>query len=304
MNAAIDAVIALLLISAAVGVVVTADTPGAEPEADPAGGDADAVADALAATTATVNYSLAPGTQEVDRPGREARGERQDRGSPELRRTTHGSLAGLLARATVASSGVAVDGSEPSERGSLTRTRAGFRRAVTDAVRARTGAGVRVDAVWRPYPGAPVGGRVGVGPEPPGEEVHAATLTIPTGVDPIPPEATVTFGMLGRAVAARTVEVLVPHEAARITLRGDDPEAALVAHRYARLANATNTSVAEPLATEDTAAANARVTEALAARMTGELRSRYDRPSRAANAVSVSSVRIVVRTWGGPSGGG
>jgi hypothetical protein len=148
-----------------------------------------------------------------------------------------------------------------------------------------------------------VGGRVGVGPDPSGDEVHAATLTIPTGVEPIPAEATVTFGMLGRAVATRTVEVLIPPGAARVTLRGDDPAAALVAHRYARLAAATNATVAEPLATEDTAAANTRFADALAARMTAELRSEYDHPSEAADAVSVSSVRIVVRTWGGPSEG-
>ena len=300
MNAAIDAVVALLLISAAVGVVVTgAGAPQPEPEPDPV--RADAVADALAATTATVNHSLAPGVRELNRSetGPGPVGE-----APELHRTTHGSLAGLLARAATASSGVAVDEPGPPERDPLTRTQVGFRRAVRDAVRARTGAGVRVDAVWRPYPDAPVGGHVGVGPEPPDDDVHAATLTIPTGVEPIPAEATVTFGLLGRAVATRTAEVLVPSGPARITLRGDDPEAALVAHRYEQLANATNTSVAEPLATEDTAAANARVAETLAARMTVELKSEYDRPSRAADAVSVSSVRIVVRTWGGSSGGG
>lgn len=297
MNAAIDAVVALLLISAAVGVVVTgsgAQTPQSAPDR------ADAVADALAATTATVNYSLAPGVRELNHPSaRTGRGPPD--GNPELHRTAHGSLASLLARATTASSGVA-NGSGPPEE-PLTQTRVGFRRTVRDAVVARTGGSVRIDAVWRPYPDAPVGGRLGVGPEPPGEVVHAATLTIPTGVEPVPAEATVTFEALGRAVAARTVEVLVPQDAARVTLRGDDPTAALVAHRYARLANATNASVAGPLATEDTAAANARLTDALAVRITRDLRAEYDHPGQAVEAVSVSSVRIVVRTWGGPQEG-
>jgi hypothetical protein len=296
MNAAVDAVVALLLISAAVGVVVTGS--GAQ-TSEPTPDRADAVADALAATTAAVNYSLAPGVRELNRSTAKT-GRVPPDGNPELHRTAHGSLAGLLARATTASSGVA-NGSRPAEE-PLTRTRAGFRRAVRDAVLARTGGGVRIDAVWRPYPDAPVGGRLGVGPEPPGDGVHAATLTIPTGVEPVPAEATVTFEALGRAVAARTVEILVPHDAARVTLRGDDPAAALVAHRYARLANATNTSIAEPLATEDTAAANARLTDALAARMTGELKAEYNHPGQAVEAVSVSSVRIVVRTWGGPEG--
>ena len=298
MNAAVDAVMALLLISAAVGVVVTgggAPTSAADPDR------ADAVADALAATTATVNYSLAPGAAELNRSAM-GTGRRPGGGTPELRRTTHGSLAGLLARAATASSGVAAGAGPPEEP--ITRTRVGFRRAVADAVRARTGAFVRIDAVWRPYPDAPVAGRVGVGPDPQGDAVHAATLTIPTGVEPIPAAATVTFEALGRAVAARTVEVLVPQGAAQVTLRGGGSEAALVAHRYARLAAATNASVAAPLATEDTAAANARVAEALGARMATDLRSRYDHPGQAVEAVSVSSVRIVVRTWGSPSEAG
>ena len=293
MNAAIDAAVALLLISAAVGVIVTG---GGAPASATDPGRADAVADALAATTATVNYSLTPGVAESNR-STVGSGD----GIPELHRTTHGSLAGLLARAATASSGVARGTGPPEEP--LTRTRVGFRRAVADAVRARTGAFVRIDAVWRPYPDAPVVGRVGVGPDPPGDAVHAATLTIPTGVEPIPAAATVTVEALGRAGAARTGEVVVPQGAAQVTLRGGGSEAALVAHRYARLAAATNTSLAAPLATEDTAAANARVAEALGARMATDLRSRYDHPGQAVEAVSVSSVRIVVRTWGDPTEG-
>ena len=294
MNAAIDAAVALLLISAAVGVVVTADRPPATP-AD--SGRADAVADTLAATTAAVNYSLTPGIRELNR---SEAGADLSTDTDELDRTTHGSLAGLLARAATATSGVAAVDPEGKP---LTRTRVGFRRAVRDAVRARTGAGIRIDATWRPYPDAPVGGHVGVGVEPPADGVHAATLVVPTGVEPIPATATVDFGWLGRAVAARTVEVLVPAGPARITLRGDDPEAALVAHRYARLESRTDTSLAEPLATEDTAVANARITDSLGERMAADLRRDYDHPSDAADAVSVSSVRIVVRTWSGPGGG-
>ena len=300
MNAAIDAAVALLLISAAVGVVVTADQSPAT-LSDP--GRADAVADTLAATTAAVNYSLAPGVRELNRSKVDP-----DRSNwtddPGLGRTTHGSLAGLLARAATATGGVATaDRHGDPEVEPLTRTRAGLKRSVQDAVRARTGAGVRIDATWRPYPEAPVGGHVGVGPKPPADGVHTATLVVPTGVDPIPATATVDFGWLGQAVADRTVEVLVPAGAARVTLRGDDPEAALVAHRYAQLAARTNTSLAEPLATEDTAAANARVADSLGERMAADLRSNYDHPSDAADAVSVSSVRIVVRTWSGPGGG-
>lgn len=299
MNAGIDAALALLLISAAVGVVVTADRHAARPAPD----RADAVADTLATTTAAVNYSLDPGVRELERSDADVDGRlRPD--TPESERTAHGSLAGLLARSATTTSGVAApDAAMDPATEPLTRTRVGFRRAVSEAVRARTGAGVRVDATWRPYPDAPVGGRVGVGAEPPADGVHAATLAVPTGVDPIPPAATTSFRRLGRAVADRTVAVLVPAEAARITLRGDDPGAALLEYRYARLAARTNASVAAPLATEDTTAANARIAASLAERTTRDLRANYDRPDDAADAVSVSTVRIVVRTWAGPAGG-
>ncbi|WP_238993892.1 DUF7284 family protein [Halobellus captivus] len=307
MNVAIDAVVSLLLVSAAVvGLVTIEQSPPATP------GAADAVADALATTTAQVDYSLAPGIRELDARDAASGGSEIPLDSPELDRTAHGSLAELLARATTATSGVDLEASadpnastpRASEVQPLTRTRASFRRGVADAVRTRTGATVRVDATWRPYPGSPVGGAVGVGPTPPRNGVHAATLVVPTGIEPVPASATTDFESLGAVVADRTVAVLVPAGPAKTTLRGNDPSAALVRHRYARLEAVTNeatseenVSLAEPLATEDTAAANARVTAALAPRIADELRARYDTPTAAAEAVTVSSVRIVVRTW-------
>ncbi|QCC48281.1 DUF7284 family protein [Halobellus limi] len=299
MNVAIDAVVFLLLVSAAVvGLVTVEQSPPAT------AGEADAVADALATTTAQVDYSLAPGVRGMA--ANETTSDAPDIAldSPELDRTAHGSLAGLLARAATTTSGIdsaaTVDANAtagPAAVPPLTRTRASFRNGVEDAVRARTGSSVRVDATWQPYPGAPVGGAVGVGPEPPADGVHAATLVVPTGVDSIPASAARDFDSLGAAVAERTVAVLVPAGPARITLRGDDPAAALVRHRYARLETETNASLAEPLATEDTEAANERIAAALAPRFTEDLRARYDAPAAAAEAVSVSSVRIVVRTW-------
>ena len=294
MNAALDAVVCLLLVSAAVvGLVTVEQSP------TPNLGQADAVADALATTTAQVNYSLAPGARAIDdtdpRYGDTAATPLD---SPELDRTAHGSLAGLLARAATGTAGVSLDSADTDPQAvPLTQTRADFRRAVQEAVRARTGATARIDAVWRPYPDAPVGGAVGVGPRPPTDGVHTATLVVPTGIEPISASESTDFETLARAVADRSVQVLVPPGPAHVTLRGDDPAAGLVRYRYARLEAETNTSLSAPLATEDTAAANARVADALAPQVTADLRSRYDTPTAAAESVSVSSVRIVVRTW-------
>lgn len=303
MNAAFDAGVCLLLVSAGVVGLVTVDQA---PPATP--GRADAVADALATTTAQVDYSLTADRRALNASGVAVAGEGTFApDSPELDRTAHGSLAGLLARAAVAESGVAPDATDPDATtevlpGPLTATRAGFGRGVANAVLARTGARVRVDATWRPYRGAPVGGHLGVGPEPPAGRVHAATLVVPTGSEPVPRSARADFERLGAAVADRTVAVLVPAAPARVTLRGDDPTAALVRHRYVRLARATNASLAEPLATEDTHAANARIARRLEARMTADLRRAHDTPDAAAEAVSVDSVRIVVRTWSASEG--
>ncbi|MFB6091713.1 MAG: hypothetical protein ABEK02_01740 [Haloquadratum sp.] len=265
MNAAVDAAVCLLLVSAAVAGLVSVDRA---PPVDP--GRADAVADALATTTAAAEYSVATTPAGDD--------------SSAADRTARGTLAGLLARAAVTG--------EP-----LARVDTPLRRAVRETVRARTGATVRVDARWRPYPGAPVGGSIGVGPTPPSGGVHAATLVVPTGVRPIPTSATVDFDALSVAVAERTVSVLVPAGPARVALRSDGPTAGAVHRRYARLSAATNTSLSGSLATEDAAAANRRLAAALAPAMAVDLRAAYDTPAAAAEAVSVSTVRIVVRTW-------
>ena len=294
MNAALDAVVCLLLVSASVfGLVSVEQSPPQNP------GQADAVADALATTTAQVTYSLAPGVRALDDTDpRYGNAAETPLDSPELDRTAHGSLAGLLARAATGTAGVTLDSADSDpEAAPLTRTRADFRRAVQEAVRARTGATARIDAVWRPYPDAPVGGAVGVGPRPPIDGVHTATLVVPTGVAPIAASETTGFETLGRAVADRTVQVLVPPGPAHVTLRGDDPAAGLVRYRYARLEAEMNTSLSAPLATEDTDTANARVADAFAPQVTADLRNRYDTPTAAAESVSVSSVRIVVRTW-------
>jgi len=294
MNAALDAVVCLLLVSAAVFGLVSVDQ---SPPPNP--GQADAVADALATTTAQVNYSLAPGVRVLDdADSRYGNAAATPLDSPELDRTAHGSLAGLLARAATGTAGVSLDSADTDPQAApLTQTRADFRRAVQEAVRARTGATARIDAVWRPYPDAPVGGAVGVGPRPPTDGVHTATLVVPTGIEPISASESTDFETLARAVADRSVQVLVPPGPAHVTLRGDDPAAGLVRYRYARLEAETNTSLSAPLATEDTAAANARVADALAPQVTADLRSRYNTPAAAAESVSVSSVRIVVRTW-------
>lgn len=143
----LDVSLCLLLVGAAV--LTLTGVPA--PEADPAAGTADAVATSLAATETTVDYARAGRT-----------------------RHAHGSLAGLLADAAV------VNGT-PDDAPNFT---AAVARATLPAL-AGEGWHGRVVATWRPYEGADRGGSVTAGPAPPpGADVHAATMRLPSGFAP------------------------------------------------------------------------------------------------------------------------
>ncbi|ADQ68019.1 hypothetical protein C499_16142 [Halogeometricum borinquense DSM 11551] len=290
-NATLDAAVFLLLLGAAVVGLTTADA-GSQPTLDD--GRSDAVANVLATSTATVNYSLSPGARRANESGADFRRT----SGPEFERTTHGSLAGLLARVTVGTAGF--DGTP------VTHARDDFRSSVREAITARlVPTGLRIDAAWRPYPDAPVEGHVAVGASPPqSAATDAATLTIPTRTQSLPANETDDFESLSNAVAAQTIETVAPASRTRLALRGDPPVSTLVRYRYARLAAALNVSVEDPIADADTDVANQRLADALAPRVESDLRARYDSPADAAAAVSVSEVRIVVRTWGDESEGG
>lgn len=288
-NAAVDAAVFFLLLGAAVLGVTTA---GAGTPADAATVDGDRpddVGTVLATSTAAVNYSLAPGARRANAGDGGVVFERTT--GPEFERTAHGSLAGLLARAAVGTAGF--DGAP------VTHARNDLRTAVRGAVASRVSTvGLRVDAVWQPYPGAPVAGRVAVGESPPDAgPVDAATLTVPTGTDPVSPREARDFASLSGAVADRTVDVLAPAGRMRLALRDDAPVSTLARHRYARLAAELGPPVTDAVADANTRAANRRLAAALAPRIESDLRARYDSPETAAAAVSVSEVRIVVRAW-------
>jgi hypothetical protein len=291
-SAVVDASLCLLLVSAAALSVVVAErpAPGSAVDAD-AEGRADAVAESLATTTAAVNYTLGPGARRATGTG--VRFPRT--GGPEFRRHDHGSVTGLLVDAAVAN--VVVDGRP------LTRTRDDYVRRVRNATRSATPtAGVRIVAVWRPYPGASLGGRVAVGPRPPADAtVHAATLALPSG---LPSARTAAldasdrgYGAVATVVAERTVAGLFPPEALRYALRADYPVSALARHRYLRAGSLLGADVHGPVTTGRTARANDALAAALAERVESELRGEFDSPRAAARAVDASRVVVVVRTW-------
>jgi len=282
-SATLDALLFVLLVSAAVGTLALSHGSPASPS-DPS---ADATAARLARTTASVEYTLAPGARHgpADRFPRTT--------GPEFDRTAHGSLADLLARA--ATRNLTLDGRQ------VTHASDHFERAVERATRNATGDRTRIRATWEPYPGAPVAGRVTVGDRPPRDAtVAGATLTLdssfPAARDGALRAANRSgYAGVARVLARAVVRGALPPEKMRYALYGDYPVDRLAAHRYRRFAALTGAEI--DVAPNRTRRNNERLADAFARRFERDLRARYRTPTAAARAVRVGEVRVVVRRW-------
>lgn len=272
----LDVCLCCLLVGAAAAVLTAVPAPEDHREAD----GADEAATALGRTTATVEYEVCAGD-----------------GEGCLERRERGTLAGLLARAAVANA--TVDGR------TLDPTRQGF----VAAVRERTGrelaplapdAEVGVTAVWEPYAGAPLSGRVRAGPTPPATaDVHAATLSVPSGTS-------VSSRALRRADDQRDVAEAIawalvadryPPAQASAAFRAAGVTGEVAAARYRGAADALGVSLPDDPVTGDRITPDPWLVSQLADRLTPDLRERFDTSRAAAEAVAVGRVRIVVRTW-------
>jgi hypothetical protein len=286
----LDASLAVVLVVAALLVVASAP---AAPTDDVGTDRADAVSETLGATTARVEYSLAPGVVEADETLLSF--PEEPRSGPSFRRNAHGTLAGLLARA--ATTAVAVDGEE------VGHATDGFQREVASATRDALRAGgdrTQFRAVWRPFPGSTVQGRVVVGESPPADaDVHAATTNLTSGF-PTVEVATRRprdYRTVARAVANATVRGLFPPDRTELALDRDYPVSRLVAYRYLHAGDLLEVEVEPTLRGNGVRAANRRIARALTDRFTLTLRDRYPSPAAAAANVSVGTVTVTVRTW-------
>jgi hypothetical protein len=281
----VDAAAFLLLVSAAVG---TLTLPAVAPDRAPAAG---ASAERLSTVTANPHYSLAPGARSAN--GSLVAFEHAD--GPEFDRVAHGSVAALLADAAVGNA--TVDGREITHAGD------DFEREVRTAARDATTRRVRIRALWTPYPGAPVRGVVTAGPRPPpAARVGVATLALDSGMPAAGSRArsaarTDGYEGVARVVARATVRGLFPPGELRLALRGDSPVSGLARYRYLRAGRLLDTDVRTPARSIEPGLANERLSRALAGRIEGDLRDRFETPVAAARAVRVGEVRVVVRRW-------
>lgn len=287
-SSVLDAAVFLLLVGAAAMALTLPVEQAAAP------GAAAETATVLATTTATVEYSLAPGARRAG----DVPVEFPTASGPAFRRTAHGTLAAHLAGAAV--SNRSLDG-----RG-LSSTRSDFVAAVTNAtLNATRNRGYRtaVRATWRPYSGAPLVGRVRVGPTPPpSATVHAASVTVASGL-PTARSSAQAVGehrnvtAVAHLVAGRVVDGTFPASATRSALLSGYPTRQLVTVRYVRLARALDTDVTGDVRAADVAGANRALTEALTDRFAADMHGRFETAMAAADAVRVGRVRITVRTW-------
>jgi hypothetical protein len=311
----LDAALCLLLVSA--GAVTLVTVPDAGGVASPAGTGAehldddrdraDALATTLTTATASVNYTLAPGAREA---GGTPVAFPHTEGS-QFERTSRGTLAGLLADATLAS--VQVGGTR------LDHTGDDFRRGVRARTLEAVGANAQVAAVWRPVPDGPVEGRLVVGPDPPADRsVHASVVRVPTGFGSVerragqrtqrgaaPDTADDTpRERLAHRIAAVVVTGLLPPEETAFALDGDYPVTALTRHRYHRLATLLGVdldgSVPSEPANANVTRATRLLTDGLAERLSAGLRHSEETAlqTESESGVGVGRVRITVRTWG------
>lgn len=280
----VDVGLALLLVSAAAVTIATVPTDSGSSS------EARETATTLTATTASIEYTLAPGARRAD----PALADFERTSGPAYQRRAHGSLATLLADAAVRDFRI--------EGHPLTHAATDFRTGVVAETASTLGGGVQVVVSWRPYPGSHLGRSLTVGPTPPTDaDVDAATVTVDSGVPAVEDAenraAADGFEGLAGAVAAALVEGLFPPDQARLALAGDDPLATLMRYRYRRAAEIYGADLEEPLAENDAREANRRLEAAMAERVEADLRAAFDSPEAAAEAVAPEAVEITVRTW-------
>jgi hypothetical protein len=200
-------------------------------------------------------------------------------------RRAHDTLAGHLTTATVSSG--SLDG-DPLVHSSYPTA---VRRVVREHVDERT----RITVRWRPYPDAPLEGRMNVGPEPPSTaDVSTTRWTIDSGM--ALPESADSFEALAGALSTAYIDYSFPPERTRISLL-DPRTAEQTAARYRAVAETLDVDIDEELADASTYRANERLADVLADRLEADLRTAYESPQAAANEETLNEVELVVGRW-------
>jgi hypothetical protein len=254
----LDVTLCLLLIGAA---VATLTVPGGQPPHSTADETVEQVA------TATANVTDPPSSGDGNR------------------RIVAGTQAELLARAAVANLSLDGSGLTPSTRPFRVAVRNRVRRTLSWSARSTS-----VAARWAPYSGAPLHGRIVVGPAPPpGVSIRTATLSVPVPMEtPLEdePQDPATFRAVARSVSVTVLETTLS------SARGGGAAAESTRQRGRRRAFATALGAVDP-----TSVNRSELRDRLMNRLASDMRRRFDSPDAAASALDSETAEIVVREW-------
>lgn len=262
----VDAVLFLLLVSAAVlTVTLPVEGPGAP--------GADESAQLLATTTASVAYELGSGPA----------------GEPTRTRKAHGTLAELAGRAAIADATVAGRPLSPaSER---------FVRRVREQIQRRLGPRTQIYARWRPYESSSIRGTVKIGSQPPpATDVSASVLRVPVGASAGPTGSPADYGDVSGVVAEGLTAQLLPATSAEVS-RVDGPVGRDIRRRYRLLAGDRAERVTELFEAGNLSAATTLTRETLADQVRADLRREFESPAATARVVETGTVIVTVRRW-------
>ncbi|WP_266076017.1 DUF7284 family protein [Haladaptatus caseinilyticus] len=267
-----DVTLCLLVVSASAFVLVDVQSPDTVDKAS----NTESTANVLATSTAQVNYTI-------------------QTESRRLPRTTHDTLAGLLADAAV--SNTTVRGVE------LTRTGDGFERSVANRVQERLGSPSDTQIVvrWTPYRNSHIRGQFAVGESPPRDAaVHATVLSVPSGLPGVRDDAIDAargggYRDVARVVATGIVSGLFPKRSTEIALRDRRSVANSVAGRSRRLRKRYDPDSLSP----DIGSMKTRrmLVRSMTTAIESELREQFGAPTAAARSAAVGRTELVVRTW-------
>lgn len=300
-NTVVDVCLAVLFISIAV-LTLSMVPVHSDEQANPEG--ADRTADVLASSTIGLTYSIesAAHTAVDGNPSDEYP-------NVEFERTTHGSLASLVASLAVANA--TFEGKEkPIRPPESNRNFASVLDERTQTALVETSVETHVRAHWEPYGGARLAGTAAVGQQPPRDvSTAAATVNVPSGFESVPDESLESIGEgdyrgLAEIIAETVVEGSLPQAETKRVLEGADLERALMLDKYRQMATAIESGdTAEKVLSEireppvRTTTANEMLTECLADQFEADLRRSFDSVPDAVSAIDVNTATVVVRTW-------
>lgn len=283
----LDVSLFLLLVGAAAATLVMVPHEVPPAEGDPA----DETVELLATSTAQVQYTIEPG---LDHERARADGERA---LDPYHRTTQDSVANLLGVAAVSTA--ELDGERLMGHGVAFERRV---QNVTESRITRENVSTAVHTRWEPYPDAPLSGTVTAGERPPpAVDVHAATVTVDSGMANVSAEAHRAADNRGYAgvatvLADATIEGYLPFDEIRMAAYGGYPSDDLLQARFEGMEHALEPDSPNYDDGDGTEALET-LEDALADRYEADLRERYDDPAAAAADVDVDRATVTVRTW-------